>query len=177
MAATVIYLPDAGTSNKGVVSVDTKNGLSVRNGVVSVGRATDYSLGTVIVDSNGDLEVDAGWLTVNRATNGRYGTVKPDISTTQIVDGKLTVVAVASEQTAGLAKVDGTTITADEDGTLHGTVTYEVATTEEATAGVDDEKLMTPLKVRQAMDSARVRMDIVTDAFGNKRLAYIVRSI
>ena len=88
--------------------------------------------------------------------------------------------AIATKRKRGQVRPDGVTITVDEDGTIHGSSAHDIASTEDAVAGVDDERLMTPLKVAQAIDAragdaADVRLGIVTDELGNRRVAILVR--
>lgn len=120
------------------------------------------------------------------ATRRKRGQVRPDnVTITVDEDGTIHGAAqyelpTASESTLGGVKVDGDTITVDGDGTIHGASTYEIASTEDAITGTDDEMLMTPLKVAQAIDAragdaADVRLGIVTDELGNRRVAILVR--
>lgn len=68
---------------------------------------------------------------------------------------------IATVQAAGIVKPDGTTITVDSDGTIHGASTYEptIATQAEAEAGTGNAKLMTPLRVAQAISAQTAALE------------------
>jgi len=79
--------PDATTSSKGILKVDTTNGLTISAGVLNVAQASNTNLGVVSVPNTGPLSVNgAGELQVATATASALGVVKVD-GTTIVDDG------------------------------------------------------------------------------------------
>lgn len=154
MPATVIYqetpfIPVATQSQKGIVSVTQDYGLVISDGTVSVVPASNTVYGTVKV-GNG-LSASNGLLSVVPAAGSQLGAVRPD----------------------------GTTITVDADGTIHGAQTYDYASQEEAVAGEDSAKLMTPSTTRAAIQASRepARCEVVEDDDGNLRFAFVYEEV
>lgn len=85
------------------------------------------SNGKFILDSdNGDLEVTASSFTIKRS-----GRINNNIDSGNIED----YLPIATASDVGVVKPDGTTITIDNDGTLHGSSTYTLPTASTTTLG------------------------------------------
>ncbi|MBQ3162165.1 MAG: hypothetical protein IJC04_08575 [Oscillospiraceae bacterium] len=127
---TVYTLPTASTTVKGGVMVDGTTVTADENGVISViggsdgtgaaviAPATESRLGGVL--SGGDITVGGnGAVTVN-SVNGK--TVGTDVPEDAVFTDTVYTLPAASESVLGGVKVDGTTVTIDENGVISAAV-------------------------------------------------------
>ena len=127
---TVYTLPTASTTVKGGVMVDGTTVTADENGVISViggsdgtgaaviAPATESRLGGIL--SGGDITVGGnGAVTVN-SVNGK--TVGTDVPEDAVFTDTVYTLPAASESVLGGVKVDGTTVTIDENGVISAAV-------------------------------------------------------
>ena len=105
-------------------SVATFDTISLAAREVKIGK-DDY--GKIVLDSdNRDLEVTANSFTIRRS-----GRINDNIDSGNIEN----YLPIATTSDVGVVKPDGTTITVDSDGTLHGSSTYTLPTASTTTLG------------------------------------------
>lgn len=129
---TVYTLPTASTTVKGGVMVDGTTVMADENGVISVIGGSDGTGATVIAPatesrlggilSGGDITVGGnGAVTVN-FVNGK--TVGTDVPEDAVFTDTVYTLPAASESVLGGVKVDGTTVTIDENGVISAAVNF-----------------------------------------------------